>query len=56
MTDLEEEQQKVVIKEAIKEWLQEKITEFGWWSLKTIGALAIAGVVYLALISSGWHR
>lgn len=56
MPELDKEAQKDLIKEAIKEWLSEQVTEFGWWTLKTIGIAAFAGLVYLALISQGWKK
>lgn len=55
-SDPARELQKEVVKEAIKEWLSEQVTAFGWVSLKTLIALAIAGVLYLALVSQGWHK
>ena len=33
---------KEIVKEAIKEWLNERVTQFGWFSLKTIGYALVA--------------
>ena len=56
--DLTHEEQveafKSVIRAAIKEWLDEKIRDFGWWSFKTVAALAIAALAYFVLTHSGW--
>ena len=49
-----DEIQKEIVKEAIKEWLNEKAAEFGWFSLKTIGYVVIAGIGYAWLITHGW--
>jgi len=46
--------QKEVVKEAIKEWLNEKVTQFGWFSLRTIGYVAIAGLGYAWFVTHGW--
>lgn len=53
---LDPQQQKEAIKEAIQEWLDGALAEFGRWTLKGLAALALAGVLYLALINAGWHR
>jgi hypothetical protein len=45
---------KDIVKEAIKEWLNEKVTEFGWFSIKTILYACVAAVGYLWLTSHGW--
>lgn len=44
------------VKAALREWLDEKYTAFGRWSLHGLAAAGLGGVVYLILISSGWHR
>ena len=54
MTDPVNELQKEVVKEAIKEWLNEKATQFGWFSIKTIGYVVIAGIGYAWLVTHGW--
>lgn len=37
---------KQVVKEALKEWLDEKFASFGKWSLGAIAASALVAVVY----------
>lgn len=56
LTDKQREEQKDVYKEAIKEWLSEQVTAFGWLSLKVIAAAIVAGALYLSLVSQGWHK
>ena len=51
MPDLDKE----VVKEAIKEWLNEKVTQFGWFSLKTIGYAFIALIGYIWLSTHGFQ-
>jgi len=51
MGDLDKE----VVKEAIKEWLNEKVAEFGWFSLKTIGYALVALIGYLWLSTHGFQ-
>jgi hypothetical protein len=53
---MSEEPTKAALKEAFKEWMDAKLAEFGWWSIKTIGMLLLCGVIWLALTSSGWHK
>lgn len=45
---------KGVVKDAIKEWLSEQLSSFGWWTLKGILALGLAGLLWLALVKAGW--
>jgi hypothetical protein len=51
MADLDKE----VVKEAIKEWLNEKVTQFGWFSLRTIGYALVALLGYLWLSTHGFQ-
>jgi hypothetical protein len=45
---------KDALKQALKEWLDEKVASFGWWSIRTAGIFAFAGLIYLILILHGW--
>ena len=47
--NLSENEQKELFKNALKEWLDEKVAEFGWWSLKSLGMVVIAAVVAFAV-------
>ena len=51
MGDLDKE----VVKEAIKEWLNEKVTQFGWFSLRTIGYALFALIGYAWLSTHGFE-
>lgn len=41
-----DEQTKEVVKEALREWLDEKYAEFGKWTLHGLIAAALVGLVY----------
>lgn len=56
MTGLDQETQKKIMKEAMKEWLDEQFAAFGRWAFCGLMALAFTGVVYLALIGLGWKK
>ena len=43
-----------VVLEAIQEWMSDRIREFGWLSLKTLGYVAFGVLVYLAMMTKGW--
>lgn len=47
---------KAAMKEALREWLDEKYAVFGKWSLHGLAAAALAAVTYLILILNGWHK
>jgi uncharacterized membrane protein YraQ (UPF0718 family) len=55
MSELDREAVKDAMKEAIKEWLDEKFISFGKWSAMSVGALAIAALLWLILKSQGWQ-
>jgi len=50
------EERKEIVKEAIKEWMDEQFARFGRWSLYTILAAAVAGVAYVTLFVHGWIK
>ena len=53
---LDKDSTKEAVKEALKEWLDDKYSAFGRWSLHGLMAMVLAGVVYLFMISNGWHK
>lgn len=50
------EEAKTMFRKVLKEWLDEKLAEFGWFSIKTIFVLVFTALVYFALTQSGWHH
>ena len=56
MTRGDDQREKDIMKQAIKEWLDDAFAEFGKWTIKGILALAFCGAVYLALKGQGWTR
>lgn len=48
------EETKQAIKEGLQDWLNEKFSEFGKFSLRGIFALMLVGLVYLWATSQGW--
>lgn len=53
-TNLTPAQTKALVKEALKEWLDEKFLTFGKWSAAGLGALAFSAILYLILFTNGW--
>lgn len=53
---MRDEETKRVIKEAIREWLDEQFTRVGKWTFYGLLAGIIAGAAYLALLAGGWHK
>lgn len=47
---------KEAVNQALKEWLDEKYAAFGKWSAHGLLAMLLAGLVYLFMISNGWHK
>ena len=60
LTNLEDEaydrrtETKAVIKEALKEWMDEKFAAFGRWSIIGIAAAALFALMYFILAVKGW--
>lgn len=47
---------KTIVKEAIKEWLDEQFLSLGKWTAKGISAMILAGLLYLAVKGYGWPK
>lgn len=47
--------EKAALKEALKEWMDEKFAIFGKWSLGSLAALALGVLIYLFLLTHGWR-
>jgi len=52
----ESRREKELMKQAIKEWMDDAFTEFGKWTFKGLLVAAFAGCVWLALKGQGWTR
>lgn len=48
------EETKQAIKEGLQEWLNDKFSEFGKFSIRSIFALMLVALVYLWATSQGW--
>lgn len=47
---------KEAVREALKEWLDEKFTMVGKWTVNSVLAVALAGLVYFVLAWNGWKH
>lgn len=47
---------KIALKEAIKEWMDERIKEVGRWSLRGIALATFGALIYFVLTHTGWNR
>jgi len=45
-----------VMKDAIKEVLHEQVTQFGWWSIRSLSILIIGGLALMAIYLGGWPK
>lgn len=48
------EETKAALKEALKEWMDERFSTFGRWSAGTLAVAVLGAAIYLILISRGW--
>lgn len=51
---LRRSEMKLIVKEAIKEWLDEQASHVGRWSIRYVVMIAIAAGAYYILLSQGW--
>lgn len=54
MPELTREEQKAVIREALKEWADEKFMQFGKWSMTGAVIFAFTAIAYLYLSAHGF--
>lgn len=47
---------KIALKEAMREWLDDKYAEVGRWAIRGILAAAVFALGYFILTMNGWHR
>lgn len=52
--ELDREDQKKIIKEAIQEWLDSKFLVFGKWTVRGLAAAFLTGVIYVIGTANGW--
>jgi hypothetical protein len=55
MEPLSKEEHKQVVKDAIKEWLDQVAEDFGWWTFKYVGG-ALLGLVLYLLATNGYFK
>lgn len=56
MPTIDPKEQREILKQAIREWLDEQFATFGRWTFYGLMASAFGGVAYLALTGAGWHK
>lgn len=56
MPELNRNEQKAMLKEAIREWLDDQFAAFGRWTFYGMLSAAFGGLVYLALRGQGWTK
>ena len=54
MPDIDKDEYKDAVKQALKEWLNEQFAAFGKWTLMGLLSAAFAGLVGLWMASHGW--
>ena len=47
---------KEVVRDAIKEWLDQQAAVLGRWSFRFIGMAALGALTYFILTTNGWHK
>lgn len=53
---MSDEDTKALMKEAIKEWMDDKVLQFGKWSITTILCSGIFALVYFIVQMGGFHK
>jgi hypothetical protein len=55
-SNIDKDEMKAALKQALTEWLDKKFSEFGKWSLGAIGAAGLAALTYFILKMNGWNK
>jgi hypothetical protein len=53
---MSDQETKDALKEALKEWLDEKFSQFGKWSAGGIMVAVLGALTYFILQVNGWHK
>ena len=53
---LNEEEMKKAVQEGIETWLDKQLQTFGRWSLHSVMALVLAGLIYFMINIMGYHK
>lgn len=56
LENLPEDEQKRIIKEALKEWLDSQFAAFGRWTFMGLLSILFAAAAYAWLWEHGWHK
>ena len=56
LQELRLKESKAVMKDALKEWLDQKYTDFGKWSFGALMAAILGAVIYFILSANGWTK
>lgn len=54
--DLSAEEMKAAMKDALREWLDDKFSELGKWSLRAMLAAVLAALTFFILSMNGYHK
>jgi hypothetical protein len=46
---------KDALKEGLKEWMDDQVTEVGRWTLRGLAAAGVVALTYFILTLNGWH-
>ncbi len=53
-TGLTKEESKDALKAALKEWLDERLSLVGKWTLRGLAAVGLAVLAFLLIVGNGW--
>lgn len=54
--ELDKEEWKALVKEALQEWLDRQFALFGKWSMAGLFSIALAGLLFLYLTNNGFQK
>ena len=56
LNELSRNELKIIVKVAIKEWLDEQTLKFGKWSLRWLATAALGALLWFILTAQGWSK
>ncbi len=56
MPEIDKNERKEIVKEAINEWLDKQFATLGKWTLGGLVSAILAALLYFTLTNNGWHK
>jgi hypothetical protein len=56
IAEIRKDEMKQALTDALREWLNQQLATFGWWTAKGLASLGLAALVALILWKTGFNK